>query len=43
VDIVEEMKTAARYRGQQCGARYAEGFVQCLTWLRGTTTRLLPG
>ena len=42
VDIVEEMKTAARYRGQQCGVRYAEGFVQCLTWLRGTTKRLLP-
>ena len=42
VDIVEEMKTAARYRGQQCGVRYAEGFVQCLTWLRGTTRRLLP-
>jgi LmbE family N-acetylglucosaminyl deacetylase len=42
VDIVDEMKTAARYRGQQCGVRYAEGFVQCLTWLRGTTTRLLP-
>ena len=42
VDIVEEMRTAARYRGQQCGAPYAEGFRQCLTWLRGTTRRLLP-
>jgi LmbE family N-acetylglucosaminyl deacetylase len=42
VDIVEEMTTAARYRGQQCGVRYAEGFVRCTTWLRGTTTRLLP-
>lgn len=42
VDIVEEMRTAARYRGQQCGVRYAEGFTQCLTWLRGTTRRLLP-
>ena len=42
VDIVEEMKTRPRYRGQQCGVRYAEGFIQCLTWLRGTTTRLLP-
>ncbi len=42
VDIVEEMRTAARYRGQQCGVRYAEGFVQCTTWLRGTTRRLLP-
>jgi LmbE family N-acetylglucosaminyl deacetylase len=42
VDIVEEMKTAARYRGQQCGVRYAEGFRACTTWLRGTTARLLP-
>ena len=42
VDIVEEMRTAARYRGQQCGVAYAEGFRQCLTWLRGTTRRLLP-
>ena len=42
VDIVEEMRTAARYRGQQCGVRYAEGFVRCLTWLRGTTRRHLP-
>lgn len=42
VDIVDEMRTAARYRGQQCGVRYAEGFRQCLTWLRGTTTRQLP-
>ena len=42
VDILDEMRTAARYRGQQCGVRYAEGFRQCLTWLRGTTGRLLP-
>ena len=42
VDIVAEMETAARYRGQQCGVRYAEGFRRCNTWLRGTTTRLLP-
>ena len=42
VDIVEQMKTTTRFRGQQCGAAYAEGFVQCQTWLRGTTRRLLP-
>jgi N-acetylglucosamine malate deacetylase 1 len=42
VDIVEQMKTTSRFRGQQCGVQYAEGFVQCLTWLRGTTRRLLP-
>jgi LmbE family N-acetylglucosaminyl deacetylase len=42
VDIVEQMKTTSRFRGQQCGVAYAEGFAQCLTWLRGTTRRLLP-
>jgi N-acetylglucosamine malate deacetylase 1 len=42
VDIVEQMTTTSRYRGQQCGVAYAEGFVSCLPWLRGTTRRLLP-
>jgi N-acetylglucosamine malate deacetylase 1 len=42
VDIVEQMRTAARFRGQQCGVAYAEGFAPCLTWLRPTTRRLLP-
>ena len=42
VDIVEQMKAATRFRGLQCGVQYAEGFAQCLTWLRPTTKRLLP-
>jgi N-acetylglucosamine malate deacetylase 1 len=42
VDIVEQMRAATRFRGLQCGVRYAEGFIPCLTWLRGTTSRLLP-
>jgi len=42
IDIVEQMKTTTRFRGLQCGVQYAEGFAQCLTWLRGTTRRLLP-
>jgi LmbE family N-acetylglucosaminyl deacetylase len=42
VDIVEQTKTVSRFRGQQCGVTYAEGFVPCLTHLRGTTRRLLP-
>lgn len=42
VDIVEQMKAGARFRGVQCGVRYAEGFVPCRVWLRGTTRRLLP-
>jgi N-acetylglucosamine malate deacetylase 1 len=42
VDIVEQMRAAARFRGLQCGVQFAEGFIPCLTWLRGTTRRLLP-
>ena len=42
VDIVEEMRAATRFRGLQCGVKYAEGFAPCVTWLRGTTKRLLP-
>lgn len=42
VDIVEQMRTTTRFRGQQCGVPYAEGFVPCLTWLRPRTRRLLP-
>jgi LmbE family N-acetylglucosaminyl deacetylase len=42
IDVVDQMRTAAHYRGMQCGAAYAEGFVPCQTWPRGTTRRLLP-
>jgi N-acetylglucosamine malate deacetylase 1 len=42
IDVVEQMRTTTRFRGQQCGVAYAEGFAPCLTWLRGTTRRLLP-
>ncbi len=42
VDIVEEMRAATRFRGLQCGVKYAEGFAPCAAWLRGTTKRLLP-
>jgi N-acetylglucosamine malate deacetylase 1 len=42
IDVVEQMRVATRFRGLQCGVTYAEGFMPCLTWLRGTTRRLLP-
>jgi LmbE family N-acetylglucosaminyl deacetylase len=42
VDIVEQMKTTTRFRGQQCGVEYAEGFIPCHTWLRTRPQRLLP-
>lgn len=41
-DILEQVTATARYRGLQCGVRYAESFARCDTWLRGTTARLLP-
>lgn len=42
IDIVDQMTTAARFRGYQCGVEYAEAFVPCLRSLRATTRRLLP-
>ena len=41
-DVVENMKTLSRFRGMQCGVKYAEGFMQCRAYLKGTTKRLLP-
>ena len=42
IDVVEQMRTVTRFRGQQCGVEYAEGFAQCVAWLRRTTRRVLP-
>ena len=42
VDVVEDMLTASRYRGLQCGVRYAEAFRQIQVWGRTTIERLLP-
>lgn len=42
IDFPDMVKTCSRYRGFQCGADYAEGFRQCLVYLKGTTKRYLP-
>ena len=42
IDFPDMVKTCCRYRGFQCGAEYAEGFRQCLVYLKGTTKRYLP-
>jgi LmbE family N-acetylglucosaminyl deacetylase len=42
VDMLEQLRTVARFRGLQCGVTYAEGFRPCNVWLRATTRRLLP-
>ena len=42
IDIMDFMKTVAKFRGLQCGAKYAEGFKKLEVWPRLTTKRLLP-
>jgi len=42
VDMLDQIRTVSRYRGLQCGAEYAEGFVPCNVWLRARTERVLP-
>lgn len=42
IDMVEQMKSVARFRGLQCQVGCAEGFTPCQTWLRTFPYRLLP-
>lgn len=41
-DILDFIETIARFRGLQCGARYAEGFQSVRSWGRIPAKRLLP-
>lgn len=42
IDVIENMRVCAQYRGLQCGKKYAEAFRVNRTWPRVTTERLLP-
>lgn len=42
IDFAEFVKTCARYRGLQCGVKYAEAYTQCMAWPKIVTKRLLP-
>jgi len=42
VDFLDMIEVSGRYRGYQCNARYAEGFVEHFAWPRTWTTRILP-
>jgi LmbE family N-acetylglucosaminyl deacetylase len=42
LSVIDSMETMAKFRGYQCGARYAEGFNPCLVWPRIIPERLLP-
>ncbi len=42
IDFLDFVRTVSKFRGLQCGVKYAEGFRACRTWPRQTTKRLLP-
>ena len=42
INLVEFMETLAKFRGMQCGVRYAEAFRRWDAWGRIPTDRLLP-
>lgn len=42
VDVGEEAKIIAAFRGLQCGKKYAEAFTQCMVANKLSTERLLP-
>lgn len=41
-DVLENTRVCARFRGLQCGVKYAEGFRACNVGLKTTTRRMLP-
>lgn len=42
IDFLDFVRTCSKFRGLQCGVKYAEGFRRCPAWGRLTTKRLLP-
>jgi len=42
IDFLDFVRTVSKFRGLQCGAKYAEGFRRCETWPRVHAGRLLP-
>lgn len=42
IDFLDTMRMISRFRGNQCGVAYAEGFRHFNGWQRFATTRLLP-
>ena len=42
IDFLDFVRTVSKFRGLQCGVKFAEGFRVCRTWPRQTTKRLLP-
>lgn len=42
IDFLDFAETGSKFRGLQCGMRYAEGFKQYMGWPRLITKRMLP-
>lgn len=42
IDFIDFVKTAAKYRGLQCGVHFAEAFTQCYAWPKIKPQRMLP-
>lgn len=42
IDFIDFVATCSKFRGLQCGVRYAEGFQSAAVWPRQPTRRLLP-
>ena len=42
IDFCEMVRTCSKYRGYQCGAGYAEGFIACRAYPRMPVNGLLP-
>ena len=42
IDFADFVKTCAKYRGLQCGAQFAEAYMQCMAWPKLTAKRMLP-
>ena len=42
IDFIDFVRTVSKFRGLQCGVRFAEGFQSCMTWPRLAPGRLLP-
>lgn len=42
IDFEDFVRTVSKFRGLQCGVKYAEGFIPCRVWPKISTKRLLP-
>lgn len=42
IDLSEFVTAGSRFRGLQCGVKYAEGFIPCRVWGKVRTGQLLP-